>query len=152
MNDDTKQFFERLAGVGNDWEGEIKPHLVDNGKMTREENIFDEEEGQLAIDVYQDNNNIVIEAPVAGVSIDDLDVDITSESVAIKGKRERYGREEKRDYFVQECYWGKFSRSVILPEEIDTDRATASLKNGILKIILPKTDKKKTKKIKIKFE
>ncbi len=152
MSDDTKKFFERLAGVDDDWEEKVKPHLTDNGRMSREENIFDEEEGQLAVDVYQDNGNIVIEAPVAGVSIDDLDVDITPESVVIKGKRERYGKEDKRDYFVQECYWGKFSRSVILPEEIDTDRSAASLKNGILKIVLPKADKKKAKKIKIKFE
>lgn len=169
MNDDTRKFFEKLAGVSQEETEEVEPTLtratvakaervakveVDNstGEGNGDEEEFDEGEGQLAIDVYQTDADIVVEAPIAGVSGEDLDIDISPESISIKGKRARSAKNENRDYLYQECYWGKFSRSIILPQEIDANRASASFKNGVLKISMPKADKMKAKKLRVKFE
>ena len=158
MNNDTKKFFEKLAGASV--EEEFEPKLakvasiepVESTEIDEEDGDFDEGEGQLAIDVYQSGNDIIVEAPVAGVGIDDLDLEISPESVSIRGKREQHSRIEEGDYLYQECYWGKFSRSVILPQEINPDHATATFKNGVLRITLPKVNKQKTKKVKVRFE
>ena len=96
-------------------------------------------EGQLAVDVYQDKGNIVIKSTIAGVLPHDLDVAITNDTVTIRGKRELETQVEDRDFFFQECYWGGFSRSIILPCEVRADRSVASLKSGVLTITLPKT-------------
>lgn len=114
--------------------------------------IFSESEGQLTIDVYQTADEIVIESPLAGVEPDNVDISITSESVTIKGKRERSERVKEEDYFYQECYWGKFSRSVILPQEIDSEKSYASIKNGVLTVHLPKLIRTKAKKLKVKID
>ncbi len=108
-----------------------------------------EEEGQLTVDVYQTDDEIVIKSTIAGVTANDLDISITNDMVTIKGSR---GSEEKirqSDYYYQELYWGAFSRSIILPEEIDADNAKASMKNGVLTIKLPKLAKSRTKKIRV---
>lgn len=152
MNNDTKKFFEKLAGASVQEEFEPKLAKVDEVTIEPEEDDFDEGEGQLAIDVYQAGNDIIIEAPVAGVGIDDLDLEISPESVSIRGKREQHEKIEDNDYLYQECYWGKFSRSIILPQEINPDHATAMFKNGVLRIILPKVNKQKMKKVKVRFE
>lgn len=111
-----------------------------------------EAEGQLTVDVCQTDNEIIIQSTVAGVLAEDLEINITTESVTIRGKREREEKVEAKDYLYQECFWGSFSRSIILPQEIDPDRAVASLKNGVLTIRLPKVDRQKAKKIKVKVE
>lgn len=171
MNEDTRKFFEKLAGVdsidSSPEDADFEPKLMraekavtlepiikdkDDGKEDHDMDVFDEGDGQLAIDVYQTDNDIVVMAPVAGISPDDLDIEITPESVTVRGKREKREKIEKKDFLYSECYWGKFSRSVILPQEINPDHATASFKNGVLKITLPKINKQKSKKMKIKFE
>ncbi len=119
---------------------------------SQEIEIFDGPEGQLAVDVFSTPTHFVIEAAIAGVKADDIDISITSDSVAIKGKRQREVKEETKDYLFQECFWGRFMRLITLPEEIDADKSHASFKNGILKIILPKINKNKFKKIKVKFD
>lgn len=111
----------------------------------------EEEEGQLTIDVYQTETEIVIKSPVAGVTSGDLDVTITNDMVTIKGRRENDEPVAKERYFFQELYWGPFSRSVILPTEIETDQAKAILKDGILTIRLPKVEKEATKKLSIQM-
>ena len=113
---------------------------------------FDDLEGQLTIDVYQDNMNVCVESPVAGVDADNLDIAITPESVAIHGKRKRSKKIEKENYLHQECFWGSFSRSIILPQEIDPDKAKASIKNGVLKIVLPKVNRSKSKRLEVKID
>ncbi|MEK7629910.1 MAG: Hsp20/alpha crystallin family protein [Patescibacteria group bacterium] len=110
----------------------------------------DESEGQLTVDVYQDKNNIVVQSTVAGVNDDDLEVNVTTESVTIRGKREKIEAIEEKDYFYQECFWGKFSRSIILPQEVDPEKSTAIVKNGVLVVRMPKLDRKKAKKLKVK--
>lgn len=108
------------------------------------------EEGQLTIDVYQTPSDVVIKSTIAGVKPEDIDISITNDMVTIKGKRTKDEKIEAEDYYYQELYWGAFSRSVILPVEVDTDRTKADIKNGILTIKLPKTEKVKTKKIQVK--
>ena len=141
----------------NDREFNVELTRSSAGSDTAQESsvtsAFDDEgEGQLAIDVYQTKDYIVIEAPIAGVTDpDSLDVSITNESVTIRGKRERETRIREEDYFYQECYWGRFSRSIILPQEIDPERAEATINNGILTIKLPRLNRQKSKKLRVKF-
>ncbi|MFA5386292.1 MAG: Hsp20/alpha crystallin family protein [Candidatus Paceibacterota bacterium] len=175
-DNDQKDFFAKLLGIEEAAEkgqvadrktrgrNRIKPEAekssIDQPKMiiekgseeTIEPDIFDESEGQLTIDVYQTPTSIIVESALAGVNAEELDIAITAESVSIRGKREKIEKVEEKDYLYQECYWGRFSRSIILPQEIDPDRAQASLKNGVLKIVLPKLNKQKTKKLKVKFD
>lgn len=108
-----------------------------------------ESEGQLTIDVYQTPTEIVIKSTIAGINPEDLDITITNDMVTIKGKREKDEEVTTGDYYYQECYWGAFSRSVILPVDVEAEKAAASMKNGILTIKLPKIEKVKTRKIKV---
>ncbi|OIP78971.1 MAG: hypothetical protein CO002_04835 [Candidatus Portnoybacteria bacterium CG_4_8_14_3_um_filter_44_10] len=109
-----------------------------------------ESEGQLTIDVYQTPSDIVIKSTIAGVSADDLDIAISNDMVTIRGARKKDEEVRTEEYYYQECYWGAFSRSVILPVDIEADKADAALKNGILTIRLPKVEKAKTRKLKVK--
>ncbi len=132
--------------------------LVKSGSAVRErrsdaaEELVDEDEGQLTIDLYQTTDEIVLESPIAGVKSEDLDIAITSESVTIKGKREKDRRIKEEDYFYQECYWGRFARSIILPQEVDAEKSEAAIKNGVLVIRLPKLNRQRSKKIKVQAE
>ncbi|MEK9180492.1 MAG: Hsp20/alpha crystallin family protein [Patescibacteria group bacterium] len=111
-----------------------------------------EAEGQLAIDVYQTPSDIIIESAIAGVKPEDMDITVTHDSVTIKGERRRAEESRGSDYFYQECYWGRFSRAVILPQEVDPENAQVSFRNGILTIVLPKINRKKQKKLRVKVE
>ncbi|NCO89616.1 hypothetical protein COW77_00155 [Candidatus Wolfebacteria bacterium CG18_big_fil_WC_8_21_14_2_50_39_7] len=160
MDKDTKNFFEKLAGINNGNE-EPMPMSTQNSKQNIEEKldekeslgeIFEEAEGELAVDVYQTPSAFIIESTIAGVNPEDIDISLSPDSITIKGKREKEERIKTENYIHQECYWGRFSRTIILPQEIDPDKVQASIKNGVLKITLPKLNKTKTKKIKVKFE
>jgi len=115
-----------------------------------DELVAQETEGQLAIDVYQTPDEIVVESTIAGVSAKDIDIDVTSEKVTIHGERVREDAVSGSDYYYQECFWGKFSRSVILPEEIDQEKAHSTLKNGVLTLRLPKLQRDRARKIEVK--
>lgn len=119
---------------------------------TRDDDIKSEAEGWLTIDVYQTPTDIVVESAVAGVDQNDLDITATADSLAIKGERRRTKEVSDSDYLYQECYWGRFSRSVILPQEVDPENAEVFFKNGILTVRLPKVVRKKTKKLKVKAD
>jgi len=106
-------------------------------------------EGQLAIDVYETPNEVVIKSTIAGVKPQDLDVGIEENTINIRGSRHNEEKVKGEDYFYQECYWGTFSRSVILPVEVDVEKAEATLKDGILTIRLQKILREKERKIKI---
>jgi HSP20 family protein len=101
-------------------------------------NNIEDQNGILTLDVFQKDNDIVIKSAIAGVSGKDLDISITSDTVSIKGIRKEEESEKRKNYFYQELNWGSFSRTVILPEEVDADKAKATLKNGVLIIVLPK--------------
>lgn len=107
-------------------------------------------EGQLTIDVYQTDDDIVIKSTIAGVKPEDLDVNINNDMVTIRGERKLEEQVDPENYYYQECYWGPFSRSVILPVEIIAEKAEATMKNGILTIRLPKADTTKTRRIQVR--
>jgi len=109
-------------------------------------------EGQLAIDAYQTEDSVVVKAPLAGVSPEDLEISITDEVVTIKGQRQHSETVTQENYFSQECYWGTFSRSWLVPVPIEPDKAQASLKNGILTITIPKQAKSRTRLVKVSSE
>ena len=110
----------------------------------------DDSEGQLTIDVYQTDNDIVIKSTIAGVKPEDLDVSINNDMITIRGERKQDELVTQENYYYQECYWGSFSRSVILPIDILPEKVEASMKNGILTIRMPKADNTRTKKIQVR--
>lgn len=107
-------------------------------------------EGQLPVDVYQTPSEIVIHAFVAGVRPDELNISINSEMVEIEGMRAEREQVSPSDYFTRELFWGSFSRSVLLPQEVDVEAASASAKDGLLTVILPKIDKARQTKLRVK--
>jgi len=109
-----------------------------------------EEEGQLAVDVYQTESELVIQSTIAGVKPEDLDISIEADTVLIRGNRIQPAESGEKNYFYQECYWGPFSRQIIIPEETDPSRAEASMKEGVLVIKIPKVERKKKRKIAVK--
>lgn len=111
-----------------------------------------EEEGQLTVDIFDDDANLIIQSTVAGVKPDDLDLSITNDMITIRGRRQRHEEIREENYYYKELYWGTFSRSVILPEEVDSERAEATLKNGLLTVKLPKKRRDVKQKIKVKME
>ncbi|MBI2263181.1 Hsp20/alpha crystallin family protein [Candidatus Berkelbacteria bacterium] len=114
--------------------------------------LSDYEEGQVALDVYQTDDNMIIKAPIAGVKKEDLDVEVTDEVVIIKGERREQEEKTVDNYFTQECYWGAFTRSYVLPVAVDSSRAKAVLKDGILTVTIPKLEKTKTRTLKVEAE
>ena len=129
---ENNDFFDKTATQANDqWINE------------------DDYEGQLSVDVYEDNDNIVILSTIAGIKSEDIDISINNEMITIKGKRQQQERVAEENYYYQECYWGGFSRSIILPVEIQPDKVDAVLRNGVLKIILPKAKKSKSVSVKV---
>ena len=110
----------------------------------------EEQEGELPIDMYQTRDTIVIRALVAGVSPDDLNISITRDMVILKGQREEVQEAPDEDYYHRELFWGSFSRSILLPEEVVIDEAEAKEKHGFLEIILPKLDKGRSARLTVK--
>ncbi len=136
-------------------EREIATHSTPNrfSREMREENQsndLENNEGQLTIDVYQTDNDIVIKSTIAGVKPEDLDVSINNDMLTIRGERKNDEQVIEENYYYQECYWGSFSRSVILPIDVVADKIEASMKNGILTVRMPKADSNKSKKIQVR--
>lgn len=127
---------------GKDVEG-----LGDNDKDSKWE---EEQEAELTVDLYQTQGEIIIQTMIAGVHPDNLSINITRDTISIRGKREENQSIGKENYVVQELYWGTFSRTMSLPEEVDPEQAEAIEKHGLLIIKLPKIDKNKETKLKVK--
>ena len=109
-----------------------------------------EDEGELTVDIYDKGDAIVIQSTVAGVKPEDLDISLTNDSITIRGRRERHEDVREDTYYYKELFWGTFSRSVILPEEIEEDISDATLKHGLLTVRLPKKRKGVVQKLKVK--
>ena len=158
MNNSDEQFFESLVNEKTSAEKEYKVELAKaSGPVATKPHMIqkeysDDSEGQLTVDVFQTPSEIVVESAIAGVKPEDIDVNVGHDSVTIKGSRHREKEVKDEDYLYQECYWGRFSRSVILPQEVDPESATVSFKNGILTVRLPKRDKQRSRKLKVKVE
>lgn len=133
----------------NDQDNVLQDDFLDT-PVAGDEDWMAEAEGQLAVDVYQTKDNVVIKAPIAGVTADRLDIEVAEDIVNIRGERVEEKEVDREHYYVQECYWGSFSRSVILPTSTMAEKASASLKDGVLTITIPKVAQDKVKKIKVK--
>jgi len=155
---DEQAFFTSLDELKNslDDSQNNEKHVLDLSKKASlkspdEEQWFAEEyEGQLSVDVYQTKKDIIVKATIAGVQPDDLEIYIHNDLLTIRGKRMEEKEEKDADYFYKECYWGGFSRSIILPVEVVSDNVDASFKNGVLKIVMPKSQKSKLINVKVK--
>lgn len=165
-----QSFFQRLTGTvdaDDSYEDEYEQPAQPRGRYPQEERRMEEPmqrqapqeerwaeeeatEGQLTVDVYQTPEEIVIKSIVAGVRPDDLDVSISRDMVTIRGMREEYKEVTEDNYFHKELYWGSFSRTVLLPAEVEVEEAQAIEKHGVLTIRLPKIDKEKQTKLKVK--
>ncbi len=156
---DTRSFFEKLTGsMRMDEDLEEEEIIPDKNPATKSAQnsknddwiVEEEEEGQLTVDVYQTPGEIVIKSMVAGVKPEDLDISITRDMVTIKGKRETERFVKEEDYFHRELYWGSFSRTIMLPAEVDVEEAEAIEKHGLLILRLPKVDKNKQTRLRVK--
>lgn len=160
-------FFSKITGNSDDeytdfLEDPTAEHAVFTGTgaerhahmATRDENSdtwsAEEPGGELAVDVYQTPDAIVVKALVAGVQPQSIDIALTREMLTISGIRQDEREVEEDNYFQRELYWGSFSRTILLPEEIDVDMAEATEKHGILMIRLPKINKKRQTKLKVR--
>jgi HSP20 family protein len=108
------------------------------------------EEGQLSIDVYETNKEIIIVSTIAGVKPEDLDISLHNDMLTIRGERKRSEDVREDDYLYQECFWGYFSRSIILPTEVDTKKIDAVMENGVLTINLEKLKEDNNISVKVK--
>ena len=163
-----RSFFERLSGstpIADDYDafddevGTPQIHMPSrtvspNGPSSVRSPLAtieeDAAEGQLPVDVYQTANEIVIRTFVAGVRPDELNVSISRDMVVIEGSRDERENIAETDYFTRELFWGSFARTILLPQEIDVDTSSAGAKDGLLTITLPKLDKARQTKLRIK--
>ena len=119
----------------------------DDAYFSGSKNLFGGE-GQLSCDVYQDKENIIIKTTIAGVEAKNLDIAVKNDLLTIRGFRQMDEEIAEENFYTRECYWGTFSRSIVLPQEVNQTKSKATLKNGVLTIILPK--KYKTTSISIR--
>lgn len=157
-------FFDKLknsVGVENSEEEIEKKEEPPKGKKIQIKGITKEKEpesqewfqpeGELAVDVFQTENTIVIQSTIAGVKPEEIDLSLENDVVTISGERKNPNETEgEKSYFYQECYWGPFSRQIILPEEVDFSQAEATMKEGIFTLSLPKLQRKKVRRIKVR--
>lgn len=155
MNTQNKKrsFFDRLTGsirAEEEFEEEknisVKMDKKNGNGWMEEEN----EELELTVDVYQTPTDIILQTMVAGVKPEDLEITIARDMITIRGKREENRNIDEENYFVKELYWGKFSRSILLPQEVEPEEVEATERHGLLTIKIQKVDKEKRNSIKVK--
>jgi HSP20 family protein len=160
-----RSFFERLSGSsGNEFDSfddeaqtpvtptkkEISIGLKSASKPAPLHDEPSGSEGQLPVDVHQAGGDIIVRAFVAGVRPDELNISISRDMVEIEGSRMEREQVASADYFTRELFWGSFTRTILLPQEVDVEAASASAKDGLLTIILPRLDKAKQTKLRVK--
>jgi HSP20 family molecular chaperone IbpA len=153
---EKRSFFERLTGTVK-IDDELEPEQEEQEEKMPATHLpiksdwgEDESEGELTVDVFQTADDIVIKAMVSGMDPNELDISIGRDTVTIKGKREGTREVVDDDYFCRELYWGSFSRTIALPQEIEVEEAEATQKHGLLTIKLPKIDKRRQAKLRVK--
>lgn len=149
-----QSFFQRLTGAINTDEEMFEDEPIATRSLKRgsvSEPLEErEQEAELAVDVKQTPTEIIIKTMVAGVAPEDLDVSISQEMVIIRGSRQESYEADDDDYFHRELYWGSFARTILLPSEVKAEDAVAEIKHGLLTIRLPKIDKQKQTKLRIR--
>ena len=148
INQDEDDGFDERESFHDDMmDGDAAPQQIEDAW----EEVADQiEEGELPIDMYQTPDAIIIRALVAGVNPDDLEISITRDMVTLKGHREEVQECSDEDYFHRELFWGSFTRTILLPEEVIIDEAEAEERHGLLEITLPKLDKDRSTKLSVK--
>lgn len=149
-----KSFFDKLTGSVNieddaDKFAELEEEKKDNGQIDA---LYEDDakDGELAVDVYDDGDKIIVKTMVAGVKPEDLEVSITRDTITVRGTRQETTETIKENYHHKELYWGSFSRTVMLPAEIDIEESEAVEKHGLLILTLPKIDKERKAKLKVR--
>ena len=142
-------FFERLTGSVHVEDEDILEETEEIEKENKESWLTDGE-GELAIDVHQEKDAVVIKTMVAGVDPSDLEINVSRDMITIHGKRENDSEVEDENYYHRELYWGAFSRTIMLPCEVESEEAEAKESHGLLIIRLPKIDKNKQTKLQVK--
>ena len=173
MTDKKRSFFERLTGsmrvnedathdpdFDQDYEEDNMPSQTKSQKTIRIKtesdpfshtyDEYEEEDGELPIDVHQNDSEIIVQAFIAGVKPDEIQIAITRDSITVKGKRQASQNIEDNDYYIRELYWGTFSRTIELPAEVEPEEAEAVEKHGLIIIKIPKIDKQKKANIRVK--
>ena len=155
-----RSFFERLSGSATTddpfdaFDDELPAATTPARSEAAAHSILDDDAakgaGQLPVDVHQTQSDIIIRTFVAGVRPDELNISISRDRVEISGTRTEREEVAGPDYFAQELFWGSFSRAIMLPQEVDVEATSASAKDGLLTIILPKLDKAKQTKLRVK--
>ncbi len=113
------------------------------------DNNWFELEGQLVVDVYREQDNLVVRSPIAGTNTEDISIVIEKDILKIRGERKLLEKDESKSYFIKETYWGKFSREIVLPVEVDGQRTKAKITNGILIISMPILEREETKEVEV---
>lgn len=128
------------------------PLILNDGASDGENNWlnFGEEEGQLSVDIYQTDDDLIVKSTIAGATSKDIEISLVDDMLTIRGQRELDEEIPNDAYLYRECYWGRFSRSIVLPVEVRGDKVMASLHNGVLTVVLPKVKRSKHTKIRIK--
>lgn len=163
-----RSFFERLTGSVNLDEDEILDEEEDAPKTLRPRGTIARDDskaftpggstwleeqagdGELSLDVYQTPEEVIVRAMIPGVRKDDMDISISRDSVTLRGSRKEEKTVSEDDYMLRELYWGTFSRTVQLPHEVDIEHAEAYENAGLLTIKLPRVDKQRQTKLRIK--
>lgn len=158
-------FLERLTGsndkeydrvldeeheFGEDDDLAVEEESEESNWDDENESVENPQDGELPVDMYQTDDQIIIRALVAGVSPTELEISITRDMVTIRGTREEYQEAQDDSYFHRELFWGSFSRTLLLPEEVAIDEAEAQEKHGLLEIKLPKLDKHRSTQLKVR--
>lgn len=138
-NEDVDFFGSAASTEKNAFENDLENAQAKNPWLDGDDSY----EGQLSVDVYQTDEEIVVQSTIAGVKPEDLDISIHNNMITIRGRRSRRNTVEENSYLYQECYWGGFSRSIILPVDVVSDHAQAEMEDGVLTITLPKANKAK---------
>jgi HSP20 family protein len=147
---------ELKQGLSSDKKGQdVNLEFFDNAAATPEQEsqwFVEDYEGQLSVDVYQTDEEIVVKATIAGVAPADLQIFLNDDLLTIRGRRHQDAESVDANYLYKECFWGGFSRSIILPQDVNPQAIRASLRNGVLTIHLPKIERSKTVSIEIDGE
>jgi HSP20 family molecular chaperone IbpA len=138
-----KEIVKKTGTIKIEEKPSAKDEPMENASAVFKAGSWFEPEGQLTVDVYQTDGEIVIQSAIAGVKPENLEISIENDIVTIRGERRETREKEKKNYFYQECYWGRFSREIILPSEVDSVRARAEMKDGVLTIRAPKIERGK---------
>jgi HSP20 family protein len=163
--DKKRSFWERLTGSvhEDEYQDSYTKKAVTRDPRDRGEKVSvrerkqerdwieeENEEAELAVDIYETDSEIIVQTFVAGVKPDDLELSIARDMIIIKGHREESRTIDEDDYHAQELYWGRFSRTISLPAEVEPEEVEATEKHGLLTIKIKKVDKDRKNSVRIR--